>query len=63
MAIQISGKYGVIYLITKMGFIYLYDLESGFLFFKDRISSDTIFVTAEYGDSTGIIGVNRKGSV
>jgi clathrin heavy chain len=28
-AMQVSKKHGIVYLITKYGFIHLYDLESG----------------------------------
>lgn len=60
---QISKKYDIIFLVTKYGFIHLYDLETGTCIFMNRISGDTIFVTAEYETTSGIIGVNRKGQV
>lgn len=63
VAMQVSPKYKVIYLVTKFGFIHLYDLESGTSIFMNRISSDTIFTTAPDDESSGIIGVNRKGQV
>ena len=63
VAMQVSRKYCVIYLVTKFGFIHLYDLESGTCIFMNRISSETIFITAPDQDSTGIVGVNRKGQV
>ncbi|KAG0165695.1 hypothetical protein DFQ28_008457 [Apophysomyces sp. BC1034] len=63
VAMQISHKYGIIYLVTKMGFIHLYDLETGTCIYMNRISGDTIFVTAEHTASSGIIGVNKKGQV
>ena len=63
VAMQVSDKYGIIYMVTKMGFIHLYDLESGVCIYMNRISSETIFVTAEHEASSGIIGVNKKGQV
>ncbi|KAJ3138788.1 hypothetical protein HK101_003704 [Irineochytrium annulatum] len=63
VAMQISKKHDVIYLVTKFGFIHLYDLETGTCIFMNRISGDTIFVTAELESTSGIIGVNRKGQV
>lgn len=63
VAMQISKKYDVIYLITKYGYIHLYDVESGVCIYMNRISNDTIFVTAAHEPSSGIIGVNRKGQV
>ena len=63
VAMQISQKYSVIYLVTKYGFIHLYDLESARCIFMNRISSETIFTTSADSDSAGIVGVNRKGQV
>lgn len=60
---QVSEKYGIIYLVTKFGFIHLYDLETGQCIYMNRISGETIFTTAEYEQSGGIISVNRKGQV
>ncbi|KAI9851696.1 MAG: hypothetical protein M1838_003034 [Thelocarpon superellum] len=63
VAMQVSQKYSVIYLVTKYGFIHLYDLETGACIFMNRISSETIFITAPDAESSGIVGVNRKGQV
>ncbi|KAI8074164.1 putative CHC1-clathrin heavy chain [Gongronella butleri] len=63
VSMQISKKYGIIYLVTKMGYIHLYDLESGVCIYMNRITADTIFVTAEREENGGIIGVNKKGQV
>ena len=58
---QVSKKHGIIYLVTKYGFIHLYD--SGACVYMNRISGETIFVTAEHEATNGIIGVNKKGQV
>ncbi|RAO66991.1 uncharacterized protein BHQ10_003003 [Talaromyces amestolkiae] len=63
VAMQVSKKYDIVYLVTKYGFIHLYDLETGTCIFMNRISSETIFTTAPDSDSTGLVGVNRKGQV
>jgi clathrin heavy chain len=63
VAMQVSTKYDVVYLITKFGYIHLYDLETGTCIYMNRISGETIFVTAVHEMSSGIIGVNRKGQV
>lgn len=60
---QVSKKHGIVFLITKFGFIHLYDLESGVCVYMNRISEETILVTAEYEAQHGIIGVNKKGQV
>ncbi|CAM1325764.1 CLTC (predicted) [Pycnogonum litorale] len=63
VAMQVSQKHDVIYLITKYGYVHLYDIESGVCIYMNRISGDTIFVTAPHEPTSGIIGVNRKGQV
>ncbi|CAH1967947.1 unnamed protein product [Acanthoscelides obtectus] len=63
VAMQVSSKYDVIYLITKYGYIHMYDIESAICIYMNRISSDTIFVTAPHEATGGIIGVNRRGQV
>ncbi|CAG8432851.1 7339_t:CDS:10 [Diversispora eburnea] len=63
VAMQISSKYNIIFLVTKFGYIHLYDLETGTCIYMNRISGETIFVTAEHKATSGIIGVNRKGQV
>ncbi len=63
VAMQMSPKYDIVYLITKYGYIHLYDVETGTCIYMNRISADTIFVTAPYELTSGIIGVNRKGQV
>lgn len=56
-------KYGVIYLVTKMGFIHVYDLETGMCLYMNRISGDTIFITADQESTSGVIAVNKIGQV
>lgn len=60
---QTSSKHGVIYLVTKYGYIHVFDIEGGALIYMNRISADTMFVTAPYEPTSGIIAVNRKGQV
>jgi clathrin heavy chain len=63
VAMQASPKYNVFYLITKYGFLHIYDAETAVCIFMNRISSETIFVTAPQESTSGIIGVNRQGQV
>ena len=63
MLLQVSAKHGVTFLIAKYGYLHVYDLESGSRIYMKRISDDTIFVTAPYEPTSGIIGVNSKGMV
>ncbi|XP_030741318.2 clathrin heavy chain 2 [Echinops telfairi] len=59
----IGAKHGIVYLITKFGYVHLYDLESGECVYMNRISADTVFVTTPHETTSGVIGVNKKGQV
>jgi clathrin heavy chain len=63
VAMQVSKRFGIVYLVTKYGFIHLYDLETGACIYMNRISGETMFVTCEHRSTSGIIGINRKGQV
>lgn len=63
VSMQIGPKFDVVYVVTKFGFIQIFDLITGASIFANRISSETVFVTTEWREHSGIIGVNRKGQV
>ncbi|KAK9470001.1 uncharacterized protein V1510DRAFT_309136 [Dipodascopsis tothii] len=63
VAIQVSDKYSIIFLVTKFGFIHLYDLESGAQIYMNRISSETVFTTTTHEASSGLLAINRSGQV
>ncbi|CAJ0571334.1 unnamed protein product, partial [Mesorhabditis spiculigera] len=58
-----NGAHGILYMVTKHGFMHLFDAETGLRIYSNRISTETIFVTCEYSQTKGIMGVNRKGQV
>lgn len=61
--LQVSRKHSMAFLITKYGYVHLYDIETGTCIYMNRISGETIFVTAPHEPTAGLIGVNRKGQV
>lgn len=63
VSVEVSDKYGIIYLITKYGLIHLYDLESGACIFMNRISSDFVFTATKYDATSGVVAMNGKGQV
>ncbi|XP_071848153.1 clathrin heavy chain 1-like [Apostichopus japonicus] len=63
VAMQVSPKHSMAFLITKYGYVHLYDIETGTCIYMNRISGETIFVTAPHEPTSGLIGVNRKGQV
>ncbi|KAK7204827.1 armadillo-type protein [Myxozyma melibiosi] len=63
VALQASEKYGILYMLTKHGFIHLYDLDSGTCIFMNRICNAMVFTSTIHTSSSGIMAINRKGQV
>ncbi|XP_024023044.1 clathrin heavy chain 1 [Morus notabilis] len=63
VAMQISHKYSLIYVITKLGLLFVYDLETATAVYRNRISPDPIFLTAEASSLGGFYAINRRGQV
>jgi len=63
VAMQISHKYSLIYVITKLGLLFVYDLETATAVYRNRISPDPIFLTAEASSVGGFYAINRRGQV
>lgn len=60
---QISHKYSLIYVITKLGLLFVYDLETATAVYRNRISPDPIFLTSEATSVGGFYAINRRGQV
>ena len=58
-----SKRHGMIYMISKMGYLYLFDIFSGKAIYRARITTDTVFATTEHSASGGILGITRKGQL
>ncbi len=56
---QISEKYGLVYVITKLGLLFVYDLQTATAVYRNRISPDPIFLTANSPTTGGFYAVNR----
>lgn len=58
-----SEKYGLIYVITKLGLVFIYDLETGSAIYRNRISTDPVFITCDAASTGGFYAINRAGKV
>ncbi|CAK5085762.1 unnamed protein product [Meloidogyne enterolobii] len=63
LSMQASSAYGILYMITKYGYVHVFDIETGFSIYTVRISTDTIFITTEHTSNNGVLGINRAGQV
>ena len=59
-----SAKHQMLFLITRMGYLYMFDVHTGQMIYCNRISMETVFASAEDPSNGGVLGVTRKkGSV
>lgn len=53
----------MLYIVTKFGFVYIYELTSCEQVYKTRISNDPIFVVAKNLANDGILAMNKNGAL
>ena len=58
---HVSEKYGVIYVVTKNGLLFVYDLETATAIYRNKISNDPVFIACGAPSNGGIYAVNRRG--
>jgi len=63
VALQVSSKYSIVYLITKLGYVHLYDIDSATPLYANRVSETTLFATCAHAETGGLLGLNRAGQV
>lgn len=63
VSMHISEKYGVIYVVTKNGLLFVYDLETATAIYRNKISNDPIFIACGAPSNGGCYVVNRRGQV
>mmetsp|Transcript_10294 Transcript_10294/g.24653 ORF Transcript_10294/g.24653 Transcript_10294/m.24653 type:complete len:1703 (-) Transcript_10294:71-5179(-) len=60
VSLQVSKKHDILYIFTKMGFVYLYDVHTGNVLFRHRITDQSVFVTALHEATSGVLSVTAK---
>lgn len=63
VALHVSPDIGLLFLITKYGYLYLCDLESCACLCSTRISTSIIFSSTLNSTTHGILGVTRGGQI
>ncbi|CRH02619.1 clathrin heavy chain, putative [Plasmodium relictum] len=61
--ISINTLQGVIYVVTKCSYVYIFDEGTLSLIMKEKISEDNIFICCESKNGEGIYAVNKKGKI
>jgi len=64
VSIQVDQKDEIAFMITKMGYIYMFDIHSGKTIYRARALNDTVFVTCPQESTGAVFGITvRKGQV
>eukprot|EP00933_Yihiella_yeosuensis_P029624 TRINITY_DN23254_c0_g2_i2.p1 TRINITY_DN23254_c0_g2~~TRINITY_DN23254_c0_g2_i2.p1 ORF type:complete len:1724 (+),score=416.69 TRINITY_DN23254_c0_g2_i2:72-5243(+) len=63
VGLHLSEKHGVVFMITKAGFLFMFDVATGAMLVRSRVSQDTIFLSQSSALSGGCLFVNKKGAV
>jgi len=64
VAMQIDQKDEIAFLITKMGYCFLFDLHSGTTIYRGRVTQETVFVSCAQESTGAVFGITvRRGQV
>lgn len=64
VSLAIDEKDEIAFMLTKMGYCYLFDMHSGKTIYRGKVTPDTVFVTCPQPSSGAIFGITvRKGQV
>ena len=63
VSLHVSERFGLVYVVTKMGLLFVYDLATGAAVYRNRVSADPVFLAVPCSSTGGIYLVNRRGQV
>ena len=63
LALFVAENYGILYIVTKFGFVYLYEMTTNEQIYKVRIANGAIFAAAKNHTKDGILAMNKNGSL
>ena len=60
---MVPERYGLLYILTKMGFVYIYEIVSGGMVYKTRISHKAVLLATRNYTNDGLMAVDKAGVV
>lgn len=61
--LQVSAAYGLMYVFTKYGHLFVCDIESAVCLISTRVAPSIVFRTALNSATQGVVAVTRAGQV
>jgi clathrin heavy chain len=64
VSLCVSGKDDVAYLMTKQGYVFMFDIHTGKCFYRAKVTNETVFVTCPQDSTGAVFGITvRTGKV
>jgi len=63
MLMQSCSKYGVIFIITKFGFVYLYEISTASVLGRQKLTDQICVVSAKNPNTDGMVVINKAGQI
>ena len=64
VSLAVDQKHEIAFLLTKMGYCFMFDIHTGKTIYRAKVTQDTVFVTCSQDSSGAIFGITvRKGQV
>jgi len=64
VSLIVAAKDEIAYLLTKMGYVYMFDIQTGKTMYRAKVTADTIFATCPQESTGAVFGITvRKGQV
>jgi clathrin heavy chain len=60
VSMQASKKHDVLYILTKAGFAYVYDVPTGAVIFRHKIADTPVFTAAVHEASGGVLAITAR---
>jgi len=58
---QAVEKYGVVFVITKFSYLYIYEIQNAVLIYRQKLTDSLIFVATKSLNETGVVCVSKAG--
>ena len=60
---HVSSKLGLLYIVTKFGFLFVYEMTTALCIVRTRVSNDVVFIGTRNSVTDGVMCINKAGVV
>lgn len=63
LMIHCVEKYGTLFIVTKLGYLYMYEMSQAALLYRSRVTDQTLVVSCKNSQTDGMIAINAAGQI